>query len=316
MISSTEGNIEKADAGLDAIVPADARIEKLADGFGFTEGPIWFDDGYLLFSDIPRNEMNKWTPDGKVVLFRKPSGYDLNDAPKGAFIGSNGMTRDQQGRLVICEHGNARVTRLEADGSLTVLASRYEGKRLNSPNDIVQKSNGDFYFTDPPYGLVGQDNDPKKELDFNGVFRLSNGQLTLLYKGIPRPNGLAFTPDEKYLYLNNSEEDRKICLRFEVREDGTLANEKVFFDVTKDQSDGVPDGMKMDVKGNVYSTGPSGVWIFTPEGKHLGTIKPPEVPANLHWGEADAKTLYITARHGLYRIKLSIPGIRPVTERV
>src|ERR1700691_1733260 len=162
MISSTEGSIEKADAALDAIVPAGAKIEKLADGFGFTEGPIWFEDGYLLFSDIPRNEMNKWTPDGKVVLFRKPSGYDLNDAPQGAFIGSNGMTRDQQGRLVICEHGNARVTRLEPDGSLTVLAARYEGKRLNSPNDIVPKSNGDFYFTDPPYGMVGQDQDPKK----------------------------------------------------------------------------------------------------------------------------------------------------------
>ena len=306
-------SIEKADPALDAIVPAGAKIEKLAGGFAFTEGPIWFDAGYLLFSDIPRNEMHKWTPDGKVTLFRKPSGYDLNDAPAGAFIGSNGMTRDQQGRLIVCEHGNARVTRTELDGSITVLAARYDGKRLNSPNDIVQKSNGDFYFTDPPYGLVKQDEDPKKELNFNGVFRLSNGKLTLLYKEIARPNGLAFSPDEKYMYLNNSEPHRKICLRFEVRDNGSLANEKVFFDVTKDSSDGVPDGMKVDQKGNVYSTGPSGVWIFTPEGNHLGTIKQPEVPANLHWGETDAKTLYITARTGLYRIKLNITGIRPVT---
>jgi gluconolactonase len=305
--------IEKVDESLDAIVPAGAQIEKLAGGFTFTEGPVWFDAGYLLFSDIPRNEMHKWTPDGKVALYRKPSGYDLNDAPAGAFIGSNGMTRDHQGRLVVCEHGNGRVTRTEPDGQITALADKYEGKRLNSPNDIVQKSNGDFYFTDPPYGLVGQDADPKKELNFNGVFKLADGKLTLLYKGVPRPNGLAFTPDEKYLYLNNSEPHRKICLRFDVRDDGTLANEKVFFDLTRDQSEGVPDGMKVDQEGNVYSTGPSGVWIFNAEGKHLGTIKPPEVPANIHWGDADAKTLYITARTGLYRIRLNVAGIRPVT---
>jgi gluconolactonase len=307
-------SIEKVDAALDAIVPADAQVEKLANGFAFTEGPIWFDAGYLLFSDIPSNTMHKWTPDGKVTLFRKPSGYALNDAPAGAFIGSNGMTRDHQGRLVVCEHGNARVTRTEPDGTITVLADKYEGKRLNSPNDIVQKSNGDFYFTDPPYGLVKQDEDPKKELDFNGVFKLANGKLTLLYKGVLRPNGLAFTPDEKYMYLNNSEPHRKICLRFEVRDDGTLANEKVFFDMTNDQSDGVPDGMKVDVEGNVYSTGPSGVWIFNAEGRRLGRIKPPEVPANIHWGDADAKTLYITARTGLYRIRLNIAGIRPVAK--
>lgn len=309
MISS----VEKVDDEFDAIAPAGARVEKLAGGFAFTEGPIWFDAGYLLFSDIPRNEMHKWTPDGKVTLFRKPSGYDRSDAPEGAFIGSNGMTRDRQGRLIVCEHGNARVTRTEPDGSITVLADRYEGKRLNSPNDIVQKSNGDFYFTDPPYGLVGLDDDPKKELHYNGVFRLSNGKLTLLYKDLPRPNGLAFTPDEKYMYLNNSESHRKICLRFEVRDDGSLAKEKVFFDLSGDDRDGVPDGMKVDREGNVYSTGPGGVWVFNPKGTLLGTIKPPEVPANLHWGDADARMLYITARTGLYRIRLNIPGIRPMT---
>ena len=310
--SAQAGTIERADAAFDAIVPAGAKIEKLAEGFAFTEGPIWFkEERYLLFSDIPRNEINKWTPDGKVVLFRKPSGYDKDDAPAGAFIGSNGMTLDHQGRLIICEHGNGRVTRLEKDGALTVLADKWEGKRLNSPNDIVQKSNGDFYFTDPPYGLPKQDNDPKKELDFNGVFRLSDGKLHLLYKGVARPNGLAFSPDEEFLYLNNSEPHNKICLRFEVQADGSLANEKVFFDLTSDSSDGVPDGMKIDRNGNVYSTGPSGVWVFSPDGKRLGTIKPPEVPANLHWGDADSKTLYITARTGLYRIKLNIAGIRP-----
>jgi gluconolactonase len=310
--SAQSGTIERADAAFDAIVPAGAKIEKLAGGFAFTEGPIWFkEERYLLFSDIPRNEINKWTPDGKVVLFRKPSGYDKDDAPAGAFIGSNGMTLDHQGRLIICEHGNGRVTRLEKDGALTVLADKWDGKRLNSPNDIVQKSNGDFYFTDPPYGLPKQDDDPKKELDFNGVFRLSNGKLQLLYKGVARPNGLAFSPDEKFLYLNNSEPHNKICLRFEVQADGSLAKEKVFFDLTSDSSDGVPDGMKIDQNGNVYSTGPSGIWVFSPEGKRLGTIRPPEVPANLHWGDADSKTLYITARTGLYRIKLNIAGIRP-----
>ncbi len=174
-----------------------------------------------------------------------------------------------------------------------------------------RNSNGDFYFTDPPYGLVKQDKDPKKELDFNGVFRISNGKLHLLYKGVARPNGLAFTPDEKHMYLNNSEPHNKICLRFDVRDDGSLANEKVFFDLTRDSSDGVPDGMKIDQEGNVYSTGPGGVWIFSAEGRHLGTIRPPEVPANLHWGDGDSKTLYITARTGLYRIKLSLAGIRP-----
>jgi gluconolactonase len=310
--SAPAGSIEKTDEVFDSLVPSGSQIEKLAGGFAFTEGPIWFkEEKYLLFSDIPRNEIHKWTPDGKLSLFRKPSGYDLDDAPKGAFIGSNGMTIDHQGRLIICEHGNGRVTRLEKDGALTVLASKWEGKRLNSPNDIVQKSNGDFYFTDPPYGLPKQDEDPKKELDFNGVYRLSNGKLHLLFKGLPRPNGLAFSPDEKHLYLNNSDPNRKICLRFDVQPDGSLSNERVFFDLTADTSDGVPDGMKVDVNGNVYSTGPGGIWIFAPDGRRLGRILPPEVPANLHWGDADSKTLYITARSGLYRIKLSIAGIRP-----
>ncbi len=309
--AASNGTIDRADAALDQIVPDGAIVEKLAGGFAFTEGPIWFEDGFLLFSDIPRNEIHKWTPDGAVTLFRKPSGYDGNDAPDGAFIGSNGLTRDQQGRLLICEHGNARVTRLEKDGSLSVLAGAYDGKRLNSPNDIVQKSNGDIYFTDPPYGLVKQDEDPKKELDFNGVFRLSNGSLHLLHKDLPRPNGLAFSPDEKYLYVTNSDQRQKICMRFEVRPDGSLAKAKVFYDLTQEAAPGLPDGIKIDQKGNIYSTGPGGIWIFTPEGKHLGTIKPPEIPANLHWGDKDARTLYITARTGLYRIKLNIAGIRP-----
>jgi gluconolactonase len=226
-------------------------------------------------------------------------------------IGSNALTLDKQGRIVICEHGNGRVTRLEKDGKLTVLADKFEGKRLNSPNDLVYKSDGALYFTDPPYGFPKQDDDPKKELKFNGVYRLAKGKLQLIYKDLPRPNGLAFSPDEKYLYIGNSVPEDRFWMRFEVQADGTIANGKKFFQVPKDAPAGNPDGMKIDKKGNLYCAGPAGVWIFNPEGKHLGTIKPPEIPANLAWGDKDARTLYITARTGLYRIRVSNEGIRP-----
>lgn len=319
------GSIERIDPALDAIVPASARIEKIGSGFEFTEGPIYMREGYLLFSDVPGNVIRKWTPEGGAVDFRRPSGYDGTDAPKGAFIGSNGLTCDKEGRLVICEHGNGRVTRLEKDGKLTVLAAKYQGKRLNSPNDAVYKSDGSLYFTDPPYGFPKQDQDPKKELEFNGVYRLNpDGKLILLTKEMTRPNGLGFSPDEKYLYVANSDEARKVWMKFEVKPDGTLREGKVLADVTSNKEDGLPDGMKLDVNGNLYGTGPGGVWIFSPEGKHLGTIKPPETPANIHWGkfaktnaeaamtrDEKATTLYITARTGLYRIQLSVAGIRP-----
>lgn len=311
MIFERVGKIERLDPALDAIAPPDVQIEKIGSGFRFTEGPIWIKEGYLLFSDIPNNVINKWTPDGKVVEFRKPSGYDKTDAPDGAFIGSNGLTLDSEGRLTICEHGNGRVTRLENDGKLTVLADKYDGKRLNSPNDAVYKSNGDLYFTDPPYGFVGEDKDPKKELKFNGIYRLSNGKLELLHKDMTRPNGLAFSPDEKYLYVANSDPAKKIWMRFEVKPDGTFGESKVFFDVTQQTAEGLPDGMKVDKSGNLYCTGPGGIWIFSPEGKHLGSIQPPEVPANANWGEADGQTLYMTARTGLYRVRLNAVGIRP-----
>lgn len=311
MVSSIWAQVARVDPAIDQIVPASAKIQKLAEGFGFTEGPVWVRPGYLLFSDVPNNVIYKWMADSKVAVFRKPSGYNGTDAPEGAFIGSNGLTLDRQGRLVICEHGNGRVTRLEKDGKLTVLADKYEGKRLNSPNDAVYKKDGALYFTDPPYGFVKQDEDPKKELKFNGVYRLAGSNLRLVYRELTRPNGLAFSPDEKYLYVANSDPQRKIWMRFEVGNDGSLTNGKVFYDVTKETADGLPDGMKVDQKGNLYCTGPGGVWIFSPAGKHLGTIQPPETPANLAWGDADGKTLYVTARKGLYRIILQIPGIRP-----
>lgn len=305
------GKVYRADPALDQIVPAGAKIEKLSGGFTFTEGPIWIHEGYLLFSDVPMNVIHKWTPDGKVSDFRKPSGYDGTDAPAGAFIGSNGLTLDKQGRLTICEHGNGRVTRLEKDGKLTALAAKYEGKRLNSPNDLVYKSDGALYFTDPPYGFPKQDDDPKKELRFNGIYRLAGGKLQLLSKELTRPNGLAFSPDEKYFYVANSDASRKVWMRFEVKPDGSIANGRVFFDVTKQTAEGLPDGMKIDKNGNLYCAGPGGIWIFSPDGKHLGTIQPPETPANCAWGDKDGKTLYITARKGLYRIRLTAEGIRP-----
>lgn len=309
--------LTRADAGLDRIVTSSAKIERLARGFIFTEGPVWRPrDEDVLFSDIPANSIFRWreTKDGgDVDLFRKPSGYDRADLPPGAFLGSNGLTLDRDHRLTICEHSNGRVTRLEEDGSLTVLAAKYDGKRLNAPNDLVYHSNGALYFTDPPYGFVQQDDDPRKELDFNGVYRLYEGELELLYKdaNFKRPNGLAFTPDEKALYVGNSDGDRKIWLRFDVKGDGVIADPVVFADVTKETAPGMPDGMKLDKEGTLYCTGPNGVWIFTSEGKHLGTIHFPEVPANCHWGGVDGQTLYATARTGLYRIRLNIPGIRP-----
>jgi len=297
---------------MDQIVPAGARIEKLAGGFKFVEGPVWMHEGYLLFSDIPNNAIMKWTPAaGAASVFMKPSGLTAGSAPAGALIGSNGLTLDKQGRLIICRHGDRDVVRREPDGKITVLAAKYEGKRLNSPNDVVVKSDGSIYFTDPPYGLPKEDADPAKELKVNGVYRLAQGKLQVIYSGLTRPNGIAFSPDEKVLWINNSDEQKKIWMRFDVKTDGTIANGKQIFDATQPTVDGNPDGMKVDTKGNLYSSGPGGIWVFSAEGKHVGNIDPPEVPANLAWGDADGKTLYITARTGLYRIKLNIAGVRP-----
>lgn len=322
-IATQKVEITRLDPALDAIVPADAELERLATGHDFTEGPIYMREGYLLYSDIPRNTIYKWTPDGQVSEFMKPSGYEGTDAPPGAFIGSNGLTVDGEGRLVICEHGNGRVTRLERDGKKTVLAAKYEGRRLNSPNDIVFKSDGSIYFSDPPYGFVQQDEDPKKELDYNGIFRLADGKLQLLTKELTRPNGLAFSPDEKYLYVSNSDPKRKIWVRYEVQTDGGIRNGQTFLDVTGPEA-GNPDGLKIDKQGNLYCTGPAGVYVITPELRHIGTIGLPEVPANCHWGKytdgkasaelkagEGATALYITAQSSVYRVVLNIAGIRP-----
>jgi gluconolactonase len=319
-----DGNaVIRLDPALDAIVPAGTKVEKAAGGFGFAEGPVWVRrGGYLIFSDIPDNVIRKWNPaDGSVSVFLEKSGFTGSDPTgvggeqtnvvRGAIylIGSNGVTLDPQGRVAFNAMGDRQVVRIEADGRRTVLASHYQGKRLNSTNDLVFKRNGSLYFTDPPSGLRGRNDDPKKELPFNGVFLLKNGTVQLLASDLGNPNGIALSPDERTLYVNSTA-DRKV-FSFDVRPDDTVSNRRVFVDMTADKAPGGPDGMKVDQKGNVYSTGPGGIWVMTPAGKHIGTLVFPEQPANLAFGDADGKTLYVTARTSLYRIRLSVEGVRP-----
>jgi len=316
--------IIKMDPALDEIVPAAAKLEKIVTGFTFLEGPVWVPSGksgYLLFSDIPANVIDKWAPDGRVSAYLKPSGFTGSnssdaggeyDSGHGLFylIGSNGITIDSLGRVVFCAHGDRMVVRVERDGKRTILADRFEGKRLNSPNDLVHKSDGALYFTDPTGGLRGRDNDKKRELTFQGVYLLKGDKLQLVVKDLALPNGLAFSPDEKVLYVDNSA--KKTIMRYDVQADDTLSNGQVFADMTTEKGGGNPDGMKIDKKGNIYCTGPGGVLIYSPGGKYLGKISTPEVASNLAWGDAEGKTLYVTARSSLYRIRLNVPGIRPL----
>jgi gluconolactonase len=307
----TLGTIERLDPRLDQIVPRDARVERIAEGFDWSEGPVWDRrGGFLTFSDVPRNTVFKWQPGKGVSVFLKPSGY-TGTVPRGGEPGSNGLLRDSQGRLVLCQHGDRRVARLEEDGTFKTLADRYRGKRFNSPNDGAFKSNGDLYFTDPPYGLLRLNNDPAKELEFNGVYRISAavGTVTLLTKEMTFPNGIAFSPDEKTLYVANSDPKLAIWRAFPVKDDGTLGAGRVFADVTTSVpgKKGLPDGMKVDRAGNLFATGPGGVLIFAPNGTHLGTLATGEATANCGWGE-DGSVLYITADMYIGRIKLKTKG--------
>ncbi len=309
-IQQVETKILRNDPALDAIVSPNAKFEKLAGGFFFTEGPVWVrDGGYLLFSDPNNNTIYRWSEEGGVSVYRTHSGYSGLDIGEYGQPGSNGLTLDAQGRLTINEHGNRRVTRLEKNGQLTILADRYEGKRLNSPNDLVYRSDGALYFTDPPFGLPKFFDDPRIELPFSGVYCLIDGELKLVSKDLSGPNGLAFSPDEKYLYVDNWDEKRKVILRYAVHPDGTLTDGQVFFDATNEPGEDAWDGMKIDVRGNLYLSGPSGLWIISPEGKHLGTIVGPEHPHNLAWGGEDHKTLYLAAQTGLYRLSVNLPGV-------
>jgi len=305
------GTIQRLDPALDAIVPGGAQIEKLAGGFSFIEGPLWREDGSVWFSDVVGNVVRQYVADGTVSEVLRPGGYDGDSLPAGGYVGPNGMAYDKDGSVLLCQHGNRRIARIAADGTVTTLVDSFEGKKLNSPNDLVFHRDGSLYFTDPPYGLPGQDDDPAKELDFNGVYRLADGKLQVVVNDLTRPNGVAFSPDYKTLYVSNSDESRRIWMAYDVNDDGTVSNGRVFADVTAEAAAGLPDGMKVDELGNVYGTGPGGVWILDASGKHLGTIQPPESPANVAWGD-NGTSLYMTATTGLYRVRLSVSGMRPL----
>ena len=316
----------KLDPALDAIVPPGAKLERLATGFDkWTEGPVWTRESTLLFAEIPANNIDQWMPGKGASVFMHPSGYKGTEPYKGPEPGSNGMTLDKRGRLTVAGHAGRSVWRLEnldPKGQITVLADSYQGKKLSSPNDLVYKSDGSLYFTDPPYGLESHDDsDPKKELKVNGVYRIPGAlqqkpgappdrdKLQLIISDLARPNGIAFSPDEKFLYI--AESGRKVWLRYRVKPDGSVTDGALFLDASEDKALGGPDGIKVDKKGNLYGSGPGGVWIISPEGKHLGTIKVPERMANLTWGDSDGKTLYITASTSVYRIRLNAVGVRP-----
>ena len=306
-----EIRIVRYDPRFDQIVPRDAVVEKVVEGYTWVEGPVWNrKGGYLLFSEIPSNSIYKWEEGKGVSLFLRPSGYTGTTPFPGPEPGSNGLTFDASGRLVMCEHGDRRIARLEADGRKTTLVDRYEGKRINSPNDLMYKSNGDLYFTDPPFGLPKGMEDPGKELAFQGVYRLSkDGKLTLLTKEVKFPNGIGFSPDEKTLYISNADRTNAVWLAFEVKSDGTLGKSQVLHDGTAwtKAGKGVPDGLKVDRSGNIFAAGPGGLHVFAPDGTHLGSILTSVATSNSAWG-GDGSVLYLTISSGIYRIKLNTKG--------
>jgi gluconolactonase len=309
----TLGRLIKSDARFDALVPPGATLEILGEGFEWSEGPVWVkrDGGFLLFSDIPRNSIMKWHPGSGVTLFMKPSGY-TGVADYGREPGSNGLTLDREGRLLLAEHGDRRIARMDWDGGKRTLTDNFEGRRFNSPNDVIVRSNGDVYFTDPIYGLPEREKDKRQELGYCGVFRWSaeTGAVTLLTKALSRPNGLAFSPDEKTLYVANSDPARAIWMTFPVMADGGLGEGKVLKDVTSMVSKeipGLPDGLKIDRAGNLFATGPGGVHVLAPDGTALGRIETGQATANVAWGD-DGSVLYITADMYLVRLKTATRG--------
>ena len=308
-VETVVGEILRVDPRLDELIATDARIEKLADGFVFIEGPVWDrNESRLLFSDVRGNTIYQWTETNGATPFIDPV-FEGDRTGRGS-ISSNGLTLDDEGRLIICEHGNRRISRLEADGSRSVVVDTYQGNQLNSPNDAVYASDGSLYFTDPPYGLEGLEDSPMRELDFNGVYRLGpDGELEVLVQDQSRPNGIALSPDEQTLYVANSDADNMVWMAYDLDTSGT-SNPRVFYDVNDQAAPGAADGMKVDTTGNIFATGPGGVWVFDPDGTHLGTIMPGEVTANVGWGN-DGRTLYMTGSTSLYRIRLETQGLIP-----
>jgi gluconolactonase len=326
---TSDKSVVRLDSALDALISPDAKLELVRGDFGFTEGVTWVpqgQSGYLLFSDIPANVIYKMSPDGKNLSvhveraansgphpwrwgFVQNNGKDPKDPKYEEYpmIGSNGLALDREGRLIIATWAGRSIDRIEKDGKRTMLADRWEGKRFGGTNDVVVKRDGAIYFTDTYGGLRLREKDPNKELDFNAVYMWKAGKLSLLIKDIPNTNGLAFSPDEKILYVNGSRD--RYVKRYDVKADGTLENGRMLIDMNSDPARGITDGLRVDVKGNLWETGPGGVWIVTPEGKHIGTVKTPELSANVEFGDRDHKTLYVAARTGIYKIRLNVEGI-------
>jgi gluconolactonase len=294
--------VEIRDKRFEAVVGRSVEFEQLVSGCIFTEGPLWhLHDRYLLFSDMPGDHLRRWSAKDGVSTFRKPCNK------------SNGLAWDRKGRLIVCEHASSHLTRTEADGTITVLASHYDGKELNSPNDVVVKSDGAIYFSDPTYGRVEHYGVPREtQLAFRGVYRLApDGKtLTLLADDFGQPNGLCFSLDEKTLFVNDT--DRQHIRAFDVKPDGTLANSRIWA-ATVGEGAGAPDGMKIDSAGNIYSCGPGGIHVFAPDAASLGVIKVPEYTANFCWGDDDLKSLFITASTSVYRIRVAAPGTPQTT---
>jgi gluconolactonase len=308
--------IERLDPAFDKLISADAKIEKLAEGFVWSEGPVW-QKGALYFSDVPANILYRWQPgETKATPFLQPSG-GMDATPAFKEPGSNGTTLDAKGNLILCQQGTRRVARLEVDGKQVALTNGFEGRHFNSPNDVIFAKNGNLYFTDPPYGLEGLNDSPLKELKFNGVFLVkSSGETTAVIKDLTFPNGLAFSPDEKILYVGVSDPNSARVWAYDVRADGTLANRRQFFDAKPLVSDarvGLPDGMKVDEHGNVWCTGAGGVIVISPAGKHLGSVITGQQTGNCAWGD-DGSTLYICANHFICRVKTLTKGVGMVNK--
>ena len=307
----TAGPIERLDPRLDALVPPGAALEKVAHGVEWAEGPVWdASRGGLLFSDVPRNVVLLWKQGAGVTEILRGSGYSGKAPFRGREPGSNGLAFDSQGRLVLCQHGDRRVARLEPDGSFTVLADRYDGKRFNSPNDLVFGSNGDLYFTDPPYGLPGAFDDPDKELPYQGVYRVTpEGKVSLVTKELPSPNGIAFSPDEKTLYVSNSDPKKPIWMAYPVLADGTLGPGRQFAEARAwvREGQGLPDGLKSDRNGNLFATGPGGIHVFASDGTRLGRIETGDRTGNVNWGE-DGSVLFAASNHRILRLKTTTKG--------
>lgn len=304
------GKVIHHDPELKAVVPAGARLERLATGLGLLEGPVWSPEGYLLFSDMRSHLIHQWSARDGVSVFRGHAVHMRRGSDGRLPSGPNGLAFDREGRLTICEHGNRRVTRLEKDGEITVLAERYQGKRLNSPNDLVFRSDGLVYFSDPPFGLPGGASDPQRELPYAGVFVMSEGQLRLVSDELRGPNGLVLSPDEQYLYVASVDRERAVVVRYRVKGDGTLSKGEVFFDASAVVRGADLDGMKVDVHGNLYVVSSGGILIVGPTGKHLGTIRHPGEGTNVAWGDDDGRGLFITGQSHVYRLRLNVAGHR------